>query len=698
MSQHETELLSGQMALVAEELLGAPNARLSKNGEQRYGTNGSLSVDVETGRFYDHEAKTGGGVLDLIARQTGRDLRGAADWMREHGLIEQDRPQQPRSEKAKRSGNGAAAPLGPEVAHYDYVNEADEFLFQVVRFEPKTFRQRRRPRPDDDPEKIKYGWVYTSRDVRHVLYRLPQVIEAVATDKTIYVVEGEKDVDNLWNIGLPATCNAGGTGKWSAELSEFLRGANVVILPDHDPQAKTPDGALRFHDDGSPVYPGQDHAMDVARQLHGVAAHVRVLNLSLHWPEMPSKGDVSDWIAQGGTAEALQPLVERTREWSPAPFKSRFGGQRWEDIGQYGLSTGYTWAVEDIVPMAEISLIFGDSGTGKSFDAFDMGMCIARGLPFNGHNVEQGLVIYIAAEAGKGFGKRKRAYITQHGLSDDVSFPFYLMTKRPDFFTSDADIDAIMVEIKEIAAAYSVPLVCIVLDTLSALAPGMNENASQDVSLVRARLVRLQERFRAAVILVHHKPKGGATPRGHGSLTADFETTIEFETFMNKSTGRPVHKATVRKQREGKAGFSWWFSLPVIKVGQNKWGNDETSCAVVPIENTSGKVHGFKMSDNDLLFMRSLFEALTDHPVTPPSKCPVTIRKAVRMDDVRAVMRSYSIDKNEADEKAADNRFRGNFKRAGDRMRDGGIIGVQDGIFWYSGKAFDGMETAGAQE
>lgn len=410
---------------------------------------------------------------------------------------------------------------------------------------------------------------------------------------------------------------------------------------------------------------------------------------------MPAKGDVSDWIEGGGTADEMLALVERTREWSPTPFKSNFGGQRWEDIGLTGLSTGYTWAVEDILPMGEITLVYGDSGSGKSFGVFDTSMCIARGLPFNGRNVEQGLVIYIAAEAGKGFGKRKRAYMIQHNLPADLPFPFYLMTKRPDFFNSDNDVDTVIGEIVQVAAAYNLPLVCIVLDTLSALAPGMNENASQDVSLVRARLVRLQERFGAAVVLVHHKPKGGATPRGHGSLTADFETTIEFETLANRATGRPIHKATVRKQREGKAGIAWSFSLPVIKVGVNKWGNPETSCAVVPLENTKAEARGFKMSDNDLLFMRCLFEALNDNAVKPPSRAPVTVTKAVRIDDVRAVMRSYSIDKEEADAKAADNRFRGNFKRAGDRMRDGGIIGVQDGLFWYSGKPFDGMETKG---
>ncbi|WP_456856616.1 AAA family ATPase [Bradyrhizobium sp. USDA 4501] len=680
---------AAHMEAIAEELLGAPNVRLSTEGDRRYGKHGSLSIDVETGRYYDHESKTGGGVLDLISRETGRDHKSAMQWMREHGYLEQ-----------RQKPNGAHPPqgLGREVAHYVYTDENDEVLFQVVRFEPKTFRQRRRPQPDDPPDKIKHGWVYAVRGIRHVPYRLPELMEAIANGHTVFVVEGEKDVDNCAKHGIVATTNPGGVGKWSDGLTSFFHGADVVILQDNDPQAKNPeppqgDGALRWHPDGRPVLPGQDHAQDVAKSLSGTAARVRVLDLARHWPDMPPKGDVSDWLASGGTSASLHALADATPDWSAAPFRSRFGGMRWEEIAVLGHASGYGWLVEDIIPLDEITLIFGDSGSGKSFGTFDMSMAVARGLTFIGRNTEPGLVVYVAAEAGKGFSKRKLAYVIQHELAYNAAFPFYLCTKRPDFFSSDDDVNALIAEIEAVAKTYPQRLVLIVIDTLSALAPGMNENASQDVSIVRKRLVTLQQRFGSAVILVHHKPKGGGSPRGHSSLTADFETTIEFEVVADRRTskGGNIHRATVRKQREGKSGICWEFTLPIISVGRNKWGNEETSCAAVAYDaSRSTERSGYQATSNQRLLIHALYDALAEYGVPPPFPVPASISKVVDVGYVRDAMRSKMVD-GDADTEAADGRFRAAFKRAGDRLRDAGIIGIQKPYWWATGKPVAGM-------
>lgn len=164
------------------------------------------------------------------------------------------------------------------VATYDYHDESGQMLYQAVRYRPKDFRQRR---PDGTG-----GWTWNLKGTRRVLYRLPQVIAAVAAGQTIYVVEGEKDVVAIEELGLVATCNCGGAGKWREDYSEALRGAQVIIVPDNDD-------------------PGRKHAEAVKDALAGIAASVKVI----HLPGLPEKGDVSDWIAGGGTAEELQGLV-----------------------------------------------------------------------------------------------------------------------------------------------------------------------------------------------------------------------------------------------------------------------------------------------------------------------------------------------------------------------------------------------------
>src|SRR5258705_1581848 len=375
------------------------------------------------------------------------------------------------------------------------------------------------------------------------------------------------------------------------------------------------------------------------------------------------------------------------------PFVSKFGAQRWEDIGTAGAASCYAWLVEDVIPLNEISMGFGDSGTGKSFNMFDMGMCIARGIKFNGHNVERGLVLYVAAEAGKGFAKRKIAYAVQHQLEQSEPLPFVLLTKRPNFFQDDVDVLALIDEITAIRGSYEVPLVLIVIDTMSVITQGMDEISGKDQSFVRKRLLLLQEKTNAAVVVVHHRPKNGNGPRGHGSITADIETTIEFETVGDRRTdlGKTIHRATVRKQREGKSGIYWEFTLPVIEVGRNKWGNPETSCVVVPhaVNVARGPV-GFHATANEKLFLRVLFDALADHGQPPPAGLPPSITKVVDHVHVRTLMRDRVIDPHE-DKTVADNRFRGAYKRAGDKLRDGAVICIQRRLLWYSGKPVNGF-------
>ena len=265
------------MEPIARALLGEPNAHLSdlKKGELRYHNHGSLVINLKKGTWYDHEAGEGGGVLDLITREKG--ITDSAERIREAKELAGITNDQP--------GGG----LGIIVATYDYTDETGTLLFQVVRFEPKTFRQRKPDKEKPD------GWSWNVKGVRQVPYRLPELIEQIALGRTVFIVEGEKDADNLAKLGVPATTNAGGAGKWHDELNEYFRGADVVIIPDNDPQAKHPNtGELLFYPDGRPRLPGQDHGQDVARALNGVAARVRVLDLKQFWPEMPLKGDVSN--------------------------------------------------------------------------------------------------------------------------------------------------------------------------------------------------------------------------------------------------------------------------------------------------------------------------------------------------------------------------------------------------------------------
>jgi hypothetical protein len=114
------------------------------------------------------------------------------------------------------------------VAEYDYVDADGRLLYQVVRLDPKDFRQRR---PDPDG---RGGWIWNLKGVQRVLNRLPELLKAVKNKEPVAVVEGEKDADNLASIGIVATTNAGGAGKWTKQYSEALAGTDVIVLADND--------------------------------------------------------------------------------------------------------------------------------------------------------------------------------------------------------------------------------------------------------------------------------------------------------------------------------------------------------------------------------------------------------------------------------------------------------------------------------
>ena len=166
------------------------------------------------------------------------------------------------------------------VATYDYTDEKGQLLFQEVRREGKRFSFRQ---PDG-----KDGWIYKLAGVLTVLFNLPGIREAILAGLIVYIVEGAKDAKRLIELGLPATTNPMGAGNWKPHYSEYLAGARVVILPDNDEA-------------------GRKHALDVAHSLDEHASEIKILDL----PDLPPKGDVSDWLDAGGTIDQLVELVEQ---------------------------------------------------------------------------------------------------------------------------------------------------------------------------------------------------------------------------------------------------------------------------------------------------------------------------------------------------------------------------------------------------
>jgi hypothetical protein len=366
--------LARHMEAVARALLGAPNRDLSNGGELRFGTNGSMSVDTQKGTFYSFEDKTGGGVIELIKRERGLDGPAAVEWMRNELRLD--------------VGEGRAPATRRIVATYDYRDERGDLLSQVVRYDPKDFRQRRPDRAG--------GWAWSVKGVRQVPYRLPEMIAALAQERRVAIVEGEKDADAVARLGIPATCNIGGAGKWPDALSEHFRGSDVVIIPDVDPQAKNGDGSLKYHPDGRPAFTGQDHASDVAAKLAGVAKRVRIL-------ELPGPGkDASDWIEAGGTADELWRLVDaRSVPAAAYEYGARPPAQGRLIQSSAEFVAGFVppdYLVDGLIQRRFVYAVTAPPGDGKTCVALRIAAHAATGLSLGGREVEKVRVLFFAGE------------------------------------------------------------------------------------------------------------------------------------------------------------------------------------------------------------------------------------------------------------------------------------------------------------
>jgi len=185
-------------------------------------------------------------------------------------VLRGERPAVPLSGHSGRRQRRRGARSGP-VHWYEYRDEAGRLLYQHGRTPEKEFpfRMPGAGRWELQPE------------VRRVLYRLP-ALAAAEPGTRVFVVEGEKDADRLAGLGLVATCNDNGAGKWPEGCDHHFRGLHVVVLPDNDG-------------------PGKAHGKLVAKRLAPMVASVRIVTL----PGLPEKGDVSDWLDAGHTRADL---------------------------------------------------------------------------------------------------------------------------------------------------------------------------------------------------------------------------------------------------------------------------------------------------------------------------------------------------------------------------------------------------------
>jgi hypothetical protein len=245
-----------------------------------------------------------------------------------------------------RSGNGydhyssGEREWGSNVAEYVYRDASGRPYLRVVRTSAKQFPQYHW---ESD------HWAQGKPAGPKIPYRLPEMLAALPAEP-VFIAEGEKDADNVAELGLIATCNSEGAGKWSDSLNKWFAGRQAAYVIEDNDQA------------------GRDHAARVAVALHGVVPEIRVLS----FPELPEHGDVSDWIEQGGTKAQL---LERAQK-APAAKPLTATPFRWRDPLKL---PPRRWLYGRYYIRKFVSTTIAHSGIGKSSRAIVEALALTTG-------------------------------------------------------------------------------------------------------------------------------------------------------------------------------------------------------------------------------------------------------------------------------------------------------------------------------
>ncbi|MCA3247870.1 MAG: AAA family ATPase [Azospirillum sp.] len=234
------------------------------------------------------------------------------------------------------------------------------------------------------------------------------------------------------------------------------------------------------------------------------------------------------------------------------------------------------WLIRDVLPAEGMSVIYGPPNAGKSAFAMALGRTIAVGLPFARKTVRQGAVVYVAAEAGRSAQSRVHA-LFEHHRDDRRTTPFFLVPCPVDLRSSGADTAELAGVIERCVRPWG-GAALVVIDTLSRVFAGGDENAPADMTAFVANIDALRHRTKAHVAVVHHPGKDTSKgARGHSSLLAATDTEIEVADKV----------ATITKQRDGEIGGRFGFTLRGVCIGKDDEGHDVTAVVAELLEDSA---------------------------------------------------------------------------------------------------------------
>ena len=422
-----------------------------------------------------------------------------------------DRPRQEyRPRPTSREDRGSIA------AQYDYTDENGQLLARKTRWETVVDGKRKKTFTWSHPE----GQGFQSgRNGMAVPYRLPELVKA----ETVFLCEGEKDVDNLTAQGLAATCSPDGAGtgsKWRDTYTPYFAGKTVYILQDNDEV-------------------GKKFAQYEAQKLSPVAQEVKVLDLTALWPQLPEHGDISDVMEHLGATQALADLLEladKAPGWEPSPPEKSPFLSSFHTLADFAEEEP-SWLVEGWIPEGQITLLAADGGTGKTTLWCNLVAALSSGRPclLDSPDVKREPLKVAFFSTEDSVKKKLKRQLRQAGANEGN-----ILTA--DFSSGGGDtlreLKLGSDRLREVIASFRTAL-C-VFDPIQGFLPSrVNMGSRNEMRDCMAPLIALGEEFGTAFFIVCHTNKRmGASDRSRLADSADL-WDVARSVLMMGYTGEP---------------------------------------------------------------------------------------------------------------------------------------------------------------
>lgn len=366
--------------------------------------------------------------------------------------------------------HGRGRPSGTPVV-YRYLREDQALAGEKVRYPDKRFVWRTKT--------AEQTWAY--RKPSHCpLYNLPAAMKA----KTVFVVEGEKDVDTLTRFGLTAVCSpdGAGPGKWLPLYSEALKGKEVIILPDNDTI-------------------GRAYAEEEANALLGIASSVRLLNLRSLWPDIPEHADISDYISRTPTFSGQQ-LLDFAAEQPVRTNKTLQGSAMVESVTELLKRPlqPIQFVVYGLLPHG-LTVLCSPPKYGKSWFVLDLCLSAAAGKDFLGYKTKGCGTLYLSLEDSPNRLAQRVKKVTG---GQNIAAGFYYATQFPGMD------DGLLAELEKTLDAHP-DIRLVVIDTLQKIRSVANYQSNSyayDYQEI-GQLKTFADEKNICLLLVHHTRKMG---------------------------------------------------------------------------------------------------------------------------------------------------------------------------------------------